>query len=90
MVRLYRDVHQAMPDALFDDQFLSPSAALVVEPLPTLAALADQAREDGWPLDLSIQAMAAVPADNPRNPDPLPARPPRTRTLPSRDLARLR
>jgi len=62
MVRLYRDVHQAVPDALFDDQFLSPSAALVVEPLPTLAALADQAREDGWPLDLSIQAMGAVPA----------------------------
>jgi hypothetical protein len=62
MVRLYQDVHLAVPDALFDDKFVSPSAALVVEPLPTLDALADQAREDGWPLDLSVQAMVAVAA----------------------------
>lgn len=62
MLRLYQGVHQASPDALFDDQFLSPSAAIVVEPLPTLADLADQARGQGWPLDLSLQAMAAVPA----------------------------
>ncbi len=61
MLRLYHEVHQAAPQALFDDQFLSPSAALVVEPVPTLADLADQARGEGWPLDLSLQAMAAVP-----------------------------
>jgi len=29
--------------------------------MPTLAGLADQAREEGWPLDLSLQAMLAVP-----------------------------
>lgn len=61
MLRLYQEVHAASPDALFDDQFLSPSAALVVEPVPTLAGLADQAREEGWPMDLSLQAMLAVP-----------------------------
>lgn len=61
MLRLYQEVHAASPDVLFDDQFLSPSAALVVEPMPTLAGLADQAREEGWPLDLSLQAMLAVP-----------------------------
>jgi hypothetical protein len=62
MLRLYQEIDRVVPDALFDDQFVSPSAALVVEPLPTLEALADQAREDGWPLDLSIQAMTAVAA----------------------------
>jgi hypothetical protein len=62
MVRLYRDVHQAVPDALFDDRFFSPAAALLAEPLPTLADLADQARDEGWPLDLAAQVMGAVPA----------------------------
>lgn len=61
MLRLYQEVRGASPDALFDDQFLSPTAALVIEPVPTLAGLADQAREEGWPWDLSLQAMAAVP-----------------------------
>lgn len=61
VLRLYREVRAAAPDALFDDEFLSPSAALVVEPGPTLAGLADQARQEGWPAVLSLQAMAAVP-----------------------------
>jgi len=62
MVRLYREVKQAVPEALFDDEFLSPSALLVVEPGPTLATLADQARREGWPWSVSAQAMGAVPA----------------------------
>ena len=61
VLRLYQEVRAASPDALFDDKFLSPSAALVVEPGPTLAGLADQARQEGWPPILSLQAMAAVP-----------------------------
>jgi hypothetical protein len=62
MLRLYREVKQAVPEALFDDEFLSPSALLVVEPGPTLASLADQARREGWPLTVSAQAMGAVAA----------------------------
>ena len=62
MLRLYQEVNKAVPDALFDDDFVSPSALLVVEPTPTLAGLVDQARQEGWPLAISAQAMAAVPA----------------------------
>jgi len=62
MLRLYREVKQAVPEALFDDEFLSPSALLVVEPGPTLASLADQARREGWPLTVSAQAMGTVAA----------------------------
>ena len=62
MLRLYQDVSKAVPDALFDDEFISPSALLVVEPVPTLAMLVDQARDEGWPLSISIKVMAAVPA----------------------------
>jgi hypothetical protein len=62
MLRLYREVKQAVPEALFDDEFLSPSALLVVEPGRTLASLADQARREGWPLAFSAQAMGAVAA----------------------------
>lgn len=62
VMHLYQEVRGASPHALFDHQFLSPPAALVTDPVPTLGGLADQAREEGWPFDLSLQAMAAVPA----------------------------
>jgi hypothetical protein len=62
MLRLYQEVKAAAPDALFDDEFLSPSAAIVVEPTPTLNVLAEQARDEGWPMSVSAQVMAAVPA----------------------------
>jgi hypothetical protein len=62
VMHLYQEVRRAAPNALFDHQFLSPSAALVTDPVPTLAGLADQAREEGWPFELSLQVMAAVPA----------------------------
>jgi hypothetical protein len=62
MLRLYQEVRKASPDARFDDEFSSPSAALVLEPVPTLALLVEQAREEGWPLSISAQVMAAVPA----------------------------
>jgi hypothetical protein len=62
VMHLYQEIRQASPNALFDHQFLSPSAALVTDPVPTLADLAEQSREEGWPFDLSLQVMAAVPA----------------------------
>jgi hypothetical protein len=62
LLRLYREVKEAVPDALFDDGFVSPSALLVLEPTPTLANLVAQAREERWPMSVSAQAMAAVPA----------------------------
>jgi hypothetical protein len=62
MTRLYREVTQATPEALFDDEFLSPSAAMLVEPTPTLLTLVEQARDEGWPLAISAQVMTAVPA----------------------------
>jgi hypothetical protein len=62
MERLYREVKHATPDAVFDAEFSPVPVLLAVDPVPTLADLADQAREEGWPLDISAQAMAAVPA----------------------------
>jgi hypothetical protein len=62
VMQLYQEVRQAAPDALFDHQFRSPSLLLVSEPGPTLVRLADQVREEGWPRERSLQAMAAVPA----------------------------
>lgn len=61
MRRLYEEVHRAAPDTLFDDEFLSPSAALILEPGPTLATLVAQARDEGWPLSIAAQVMGAVP-----------------------------
>lgn len=61
MVRLYQEIKEASPDTVFDDEFLSPTASLLVEPTPTLAALAEQARGEGWPLGVSAQVMLAVP-----------------------------
>jgi hypothetical protein len=62
MLRLYQEVRKAAPDARFDDEFQSPSAALLLEPTPTLALLVDDSRDEGWPLAISAQVMAAVPA----------------------------
>ncbi|MFN2289658.1 MAG: hypothetical protein ACK2UC_00580 [Anaerolineae bacterium] len=59
---IYEEVKQARPDALFDDEFLSPSALMVLEPTVTLDSLVDEARSEGWPLAISAQAMTAVPA----------------------------
>jgi hypothetical protein len=61
MRRTYREVKQVAPNALFDDEFLSPSALMVLEPVPTLDSLVDEARSEGWPLAISAQAMSAVP-----------------------------
>jgi hypothetical protein len=62
MRRMYEEVKQASPDALFDDEFLSPSALMVLEPVSTLDSLVDDARGEGWPVAISAQAMSAVPA----------------------------
>lgn len=62
MLRLYEEVSQAVPDALFDDRFASPSALLVAEPTATLATLVEDARDEGWPLVISAQVMGAVTA----------------------------
>ena len=62
MFRLYQEVKEAAPEALFDDEFVSPSALIVAQPASTIATLVDQARREGWPLSVSAQAMAAVPA----------------------------
>jgi hypothetical protein len=62
MVRLYREVTQAVPEAVFDDEFVSPTISMVVAPVSTLAGLVDRSRDEGWPADLSAQVMAAVAA----------------------------
>lgn len=62
MRRMYQEVKLARPDALFDDEFMSPSALMALEPMPTLDSLVDEARSEGWPLAISAQAMSAVPA----------------------------
>jgi hypothetical protein len=62
MLRLYQEVRRAAPDARFDDEFQSPSAALVLEPTSTLALLVGDSQDEGWPLAISAQVMATVPA----------------------------
>ena len=62
MVRLYREVTQAVPEALFDDEFVSPAVSIIVAPVETLSGLVEQSRDEGWPADLSAQVMAAVAA----------------------------
>ncbi|MGD8475052.1 MAG: hypothetical protein PVH59_13100, partial [Anaerolineae bacterium] len=62
ILRLYQEVRQASPQALFDDEFVSPSALLALEPTPTLDTLVEQAQGEGWPIGVSAQAMAAVAA----------------------------
>lgn len=62
MLRLYQEVSQAVPEALFDEKFPSPSALIVLEPTETLAVLTQDARDEGWPLVISAQAMGAVTA----------------------------
>ena len=58
--RLRQAVAEANPNVLFDDEFFSLPARLVFEPRSTLSGLTKQARENGWPLAISAQAMAAV------------------------------
>lgn len=58
--RIRREVSLAAPQALWDDDFPALPARVVLEPSATLAELAAQAREDGWPMILSAQAVAAV------------------------------
>lgn len=60
MRRLYNEVTQANPEALFDNEFFSLPARVMAEPTRTLGDLVEQAREEGWPLDISAQAMGAV------------------------------
>jgi hypothetical protein len=60
--RLYLEVKAAVPDAIFDSEFYAVAAVLVTEPMSGLADLVDQARQEGWPLDVSGQAMAGVAA----------------------------
>jgi hypothetical protein len=62
MERLYHEMSAAVAEPIYDDDFYSLPAALVLDPANALDSLVDQAREDGWPLSLSAQAMAAVPA----------------------------
>ena len=62
MERLYQEVKAAVAEPVFDDDFYSMPAALVLNTTAALDSLVDQAHEDGWPLSLSAQAMAAVPA----------------------------
>jgi hypothetical protein len=62
MLRLYQEVSQAVPEALFDDKYASPSALLIVEPKETLATLVEDARDEGWPMVISAQVMGAVTA----------------------------
>jgi hypothetical protein len=62
ILRVYQEVKSSSPQALFDDDFVSPSALLVLEPIPTLDTLVEQAQGEGWPMGVSAQAMAAVPA----------------------------
>lgn len=62
MERLYLETKAAVAEPVYDDDFYSLPAALVLKATDALDSLVEQAREDGWPLGLSAQAMAAVPA----------------------------
>jgi hypothetical protein len=55
-------VSKAVPGALFDDEFMSPSALMILEPMPTLSTLVTQVHGEGWPLAVSAQVMGAVAA----------------------------
>jgi hypothetical protein len=62
MRRLYDEVNRASDEALFDPDFFSLPARLLMEPVPTLDILVEQALGEKWPLSLSGQAMSAVAA----------------------------
>ncbi len=55
-----REVSLAAPWALWDDQFPALPVRVILEPSATLAELTAQAHQEGWPIILSVQAMAAV------------------------------
>jgi hypothetical protein len=59
-VRVFQEVKQAAPEALFDDKFFSPPAALTFNPVATVNGVVEQAETEGWPFDISFQAMGAV------------------------------
>jgi hypothetical protein len=58
--QMVREVRQVTPEAVFDEEFFSLPVRLLLEPTSTLEHLVEQARDEGWPLSLSAQAMAAV------------------------------
>ncbi len=62
METLYREVKAHAAEPVFDDDFHSLPAALIVDSGAALDLLVEQARQETWPLSLSAQAMAAVPA----------------------------
>jgi len=62
MLRLYQEMSKAVPEAIFDDEFMSPSALMILEPLPTLSMLVTQVHGEAWPLAVSAQVMGAVTA----------------------------
>jgi hypothetical protein len=57
---LLQKVQQANPESLVEDEFFSLPAHLVLAPTATLTDLVAQAKDEGWPVALSAQAMAAV------------------------------
>jgi hypothetical protein len=61
MGRLYREVQGGVPDAVFDEEFFSPPASLVLEPRVILGDVVHEAHSEGWPLAISARIMAAVP-----------------------------
>jgi hypothetical protein len=60
MRRVVQEIKRAAPQATFDTDFPAVPIRLVLEPVPTLKSVVEQARDEAWPLALSAQAMAAV------------------------------
>ncbi|MBN1660714.1 MAG: hypothetical protein JXA93_20120 [Anaerolineae bacterium] len=60
VLRIYEEVKKVAPGTLFDDTFFSPPAALALDPVETVDGLVQQVEAEGWPFDLSFQAMGAV------------------------------
>lgn len=58
--RMRREISLAAPLALWDDEFPALPARVILEPSSTLAEVTAQAHQEGWPIILSAQAMAAV------------------------------
>lgn len=60
MSRTYQEMKESEPEVIFDDEFFALPGRMVLEPTLTLEGLVIQARDEGWPVGLSGQAMAAV------------------------------